>query len=227
MLFRAPSLPPHWQRRLQGLLGVLTLALGFHTIWLACSSASSNVALVLAVTAVSVVAGRVTGAALGLQTRLNGPGQFAGRVLNPGSGPAGNPAPGEVFRAATVVFCATPLALLGVVQAAWGGDERLLFLKAAVDGLATLALVRTVGGWVVAGALPVLALQGSLWLGLKALAPHVHPFDGGVCGWAVSGFLLLPVALVMLQVVRVRLADYLPALVWAPFLAWLVDAAGR
>jgi uncharacterized membrane protein YqgA involved in biofilm formation len=221
VLLRVPEIPVRAQQRLQALLGVLVLGLGFHVTWRACSGTASAVVRLLAIASISLVLGKLTGGALGLQRHSNRLGEFAGRVLYRRAGPAPDPAWGRVFRASTVVFCATPIAVVGAFQAAWGGDERLFFVKAAVDGLATLSLVRSAGGAVALSALPVLAVQGSLVLGLTALRPALAGSGADAAGYAASGLVLLPVALVMLQLARIRLADYLPALAWAPLLAWL------
>ncbi len=217
---RAPEPPLAWQKRLAAGLGVLTLALGFHVVWQAASETPGRAARVVGLALLAFFLGRWTGGLLGLQQRLNRLGRFSGRVLN-GNKP--DPARGtgsEVFTAATVVFCLTPLAVVGPLLEALGGDARALILKAGMDGLAALALARSRGGGVVLAALPVLALQGTLTLLLGAAGPWLAGFYGDDLLRATAGLVLWPVALVMLQVARVRLADYLPALFWAPVLGW-------
>lgn len=216
-----PDLPARTQRRLQLALGALVLGLGFHVIWRACSGPGGEVLRLAGIGMISLVLGKATGTALGLQNRLNRYGRFAGGVLNPAGRSPAPPPWGEVFRATTVVFCLTPVAAVGAVQAGWGGDDRLFFLKAAVDALATFSLTRALGGAVVLGAIPVMALQGSLVLVLSGIRPLLAPTGADAAGYAASGFTSLPLALVMLQLARVPLADYLPALLWAPLLGWL------
>jgi uncharacterized membrane protein YqgA involved in biofilm formation len=216
-----PDVPARIQRRLQLALGALVLGLGFHIIWRACSGPGGEVLRLAGIGVVSLVLGKATGTALGIQRGLNRYGRFAGGVLNPPARPPAPPPWGEVFRAITVVFCVTPVAVVGAVQAGWGGDERLLFLKAAVDALATFSLTRSLGGTVVLGAVPVLALQGSLVLALTATRPFLAPTGADAAAYAASGFTSLPLALVMLQLARIPLADYLPTLLWAPLLGWL------
>jgi hypothetical protein len=127
-----------------------------------------------------------------------------------------------VFRAATVVFCLTPLALVGPMQEGLRGDPRTLLIKAVVDGLATLALVRTRGWEVAVVAVPVLALQGTVALVMAGLRERLDWIGAADVLYVTSGFLLLAVALVMFPILRIRLADYLPSLVWAALLGWWV-----
>lgn len=216
---RVPDLPVPWQRRLSTGLGVLTLALGFHVIVQAAARAPGNALRVAGLAVLAFFLGRWTGGVLRLQLRLNRLGQYSSRQLMPDPGGGGTgPDKGSVFAAATVVFCLTPLAVVGPVLEALATDRRALAVKAVMDGLAALALARTRGGGVALAALPVLALQGTLTLALKVAQPHLIPPPAEAVLGATAGLMLLPVALVMLQVARVRLADYLPALLWAPVL---------
>jgi uncharacterized membrane protein YqgA involved in biofilm formation len=75
-------------------------------------------------------------------------------------------------------------------------------------------------GWsVLLAALPVLAFQGSITLGCTQLAQK-FPQDAAIllsvnC---VAGMLVFAVALVILQLKKIELADYLPSLLFAPLL---------
>ena len=91
-----------------------------------------------------------------------------------------------------------------------------------MDGLATMGFVSIFGWGVMLAALPVLALQGSVTLAcaqfLKPfLEAHrlVDPLN------ATGGLLVFTVALVILELKKIELADYLPSLAFAPLLAWV------
>jgi hypothetical protein len=217
---RVPAIPVAAQRRLQALVAVVTMGLGFQVIWRSLHGTIGQVVRQLAVLAVALVLGRLTGQGLGLQARLNRLGRFARERLM-GAPPAGRRRLGDVFAAATLVFCLTPLAVVGPMLEGLRGDLRALLVKSAVDGLATLGLARTRGWPVMLGAVPVLSLQGSLGLLLLGWRERFElpGVADAVC--ATGGFLLVAVGMVMLQVLRIRLADYLPALCWAGFLGWV------
>lgn len=218
---QVPDLPVPWQRRLSTGLGVLTLALGFHVIVQAAARAPGNALRVVGLAGLAFFLGRWTGGLLRLQQRLNRLGQYSSRqLMTDPAGAAAVPDRSSVFAAATVVFCLTPLAVVGPVLEALTADRRALAVKAVMDGLAALALARTRGGGVALAALPVLALQGTLTLALQVAQPRLIPPPAEAVLCATAGLMLLPVALVMLLVARVRLADYFPALLWAPVLGW-------
>lgn len=214
-----PALSGRVQRRLQVLLAGLTLGLGFHVMWLGLGGTAGQVLRQIGVVALALMLGRVTGQALGLQKAFNQLGQFARARLVVQTGGRTWPT-GEIFRAATVVFCLTPLALVGPLQEGLRGDPRALLIKGVVDGLATLALARTRGWEVALVALPVLALQGTVTLVTTGLRERLEGIGAADVLYVTSGFLLLAVALVMFPILRIRLADYLPSLVWAVLLAW-------
>ncbi len=212
---RLPEIPAATQRRIQVVLGVLTLGLGFHVVWRGINGSALPVLRQTLVVLSAWVLGKLSGQLLGLQRSLNGLGGYAReRLTRRGA------AQGDVFAAATVVFCLTPLAVVAPVQQALGDDGRGLLLKSVLDGLAAMAFIRSCGWGVALVALPVVALQGTLVLLFEALRGWVGAAQITDSIYATSGLLLVAVALVMLQVMRVRLADYLPSLLWAGLLAW-------
>jgi len=215
-----PAIPGLAQRRLQALLALLAMGLGFHLVWQTLHAPAGRVLRQLLLLTLALGLGKLTGQALGVQARLNRLGQFARRRLLGEPTAAAAHRTGDLLAATVVVFCLTPLAVVGPLIEGLRSDPRALFLKGAVDGLAALGLVRTRGWPVILGAAPVLALQGSL-ARLAAGVREPLALSGAadaVC--ATSGFLLVAVALVMLSVLRLRLADYLPALGWAAVLGW-------
>ena len=124
--------------------------------------------------------------------------------------------------AATLLFCAAPLGILGAVVDGLQNFYYLLLLKAVMDGLAMMSFVRMFRWPVALAALPVffffnglawLVQRGAPWLELHGLAGSV-----GVA----AGLISCIVTVVIFQVRRVELTNYLPALAVAPLLAhWL------
>jgi uncharacterized protein len=123
--------------------------------------------------------------------------------------------------ACAVLFCVGPLSLLGPVQEGLNGNFFVLTVKAAMDGLAAFAFARVFGWGVVLSALPVLALQGTITL-LIAWAAQSTPAAVLLHATNVTGGLLVVCAvLLVFEVRKVKIGDYLPALIVAPLLAWL------
>ncbi len=216
---RLPELSPVAQKRLQLGLGAVALALGFHILWRAILSEPGHGLRTAGLALLAFALGRWTGGGLGLQRVVSRWSQPAGRRLAIPPEPAQRRDAGSAFTAAAALFCLNPLALLGPTLEALAGDSRVLGLKALLDALAAFSWTRAHGAGVLLGALPVLAFQGSLTLVLTGARPHLAAVGAEATVCAVGGLTLLPVALVMLSALRVRLADYLPALLWAALLA--------
>jgi uncharacterized membrane protein YqgA involved in biofilm formation len=123
--------------------------------------------------------------------------------------------------ACAVLFCIGPLSVLGPVQEGLGGIFFVLAVKAVMDGLAAFAFARVFRWGVLLSALPVLALQGTITL-LVTWAASRAPGAAMVPAANVSGGLLVVCAMLLVfEVRKVPLGDYLPALIVAPALAWL------
>ncbi len=78
-------------------------------------------------------------------------------------------------------------------------------------------------GWgVVLAALPVLAFQGTITLACAQwLRPWLEAHSLVDSANAVGGLLVFCVALIILELKRLELADYLPSLAFAPLLTWI------
>jgi uncharacterized membrane protein YqgA involved in biofilm formation len=133
------------------------------------------------------------------------------------------PRAGDGFLACTVLFCAAPLGLLGVVTDGLVGDFYLLAVKAVMDGLAMTGFMKIFGWPAALSAFPVYAVFGALTLACQAgakpcLDAHGLPDSVNVA----AGLVACAVALVILEVRKVELANFLPAVVVAPGLMWLL-----
>ncbi len=217
-LRRGPSArQQHW---LRVALAAVAVVLGFSLAWQSLRGSPGRMALQAAVALLALVLGNLIGRALALQRELNRLGRYAGEHMNRAR--RGGPDFSAGFVTGTIVFCASPLALLGAFREGLEADPRPLLLKAAIDGLSMLGLARMFGFGSLLSALPVLALQGSLTLLAGATRPLLeHP--AALHGFnSVCGLLIAMTSLVILDVRKVPLANYLPALALAPVLRlWL------
>lgn len=127
----------------------------------------------------------------------------------------------EGFVSASLVFCVGPLTVLGSINDGIGNGPDQLFLKAALDGFASIAFAASLGWGVAASALSILAVQGSLTLlgaGLGNVLPDAHLAALTTTG----GLMLVGVALRLLKIKQVPVGDLLPALLLAPLFTQLV-----
>ncbi len=213
-------LPAKTQNGLKILLGVFTVFFGLRLTWLSLNGTLLQVGKQLAIVVLAMMLGRVAGHGLHLQKASNRVGQLARRLIAAG---AASPVHrfSDGFNTCAVLFCAAPLAVLGAVQDGLSGYLPPLLIKAVMDGLATMAFAASFGGSVILSALPVLAWQGTITLLAGAAAPFLvqHQLVDSIN--ATGGLLVFCVALVILEIKKLQLTDYLPSLVFAPLLTWL------
>lgn len=132
----------------------------------------------------------------------------------------------EGFVAASLLFCIGPLTLIGSLNNGLTGDNTLLTIKAAMDGLASIALTSSYGIGVGFSVLIILLYQGGVSLVAGELAqtlPDPATAPPVLLLTGVGGLMILGLGLNLLEVARIRVASLLPALLLAPVLYWLAD----
>ena len=214
------QLPARTQVAAKGLLGVFTVYVGLKLTWTSLGPGLVPTLKQLFIVVLALTLGRLTGRLLHLQKAMNHAGQYAKQKMAQ-SAPASARPFSEGFITCTVLYCLAPLALLGALQDGLAGYWQPLGLKALIDGLATMAIVSTFGWSVVFAAIPVAAYQGTLTLGAQYLSPWLahHSLLDSVN--ATAGLLIFCVALIILELKKIELADYLPSLLFAPLITWL------
>ncbi len=202
-------------------LGVFTVFYGLRLTWMSLNGTFLQVLKQLLVAVLALMLGKTVGHLLRLQKLSNHLGQQAREhigAIKPGA--TGRLSAG--FKTCAALFCAAPLGLLGSVQDGLSGYYYPLAVKAVMDGLATTGFVLLFRWGVMLSALPVLVVQGTITLlCAELLKPFLESYSLVDSVNAVGGLLVFSVALVILELKKIELADYLPSLVFAPLLAWL------
>jgi uncharacterized membrane protein YqgA involved in biofilm formation len=163
----------------------------------------------------AVVLGNLAGRILGLQRISNRLGRLAGNLI---ANPLHKSTDG--FNACAVLFCAAPLGILGAVTEGLSGDFSFLAIKAVMDGLAMTSFVKMFGWFSALSAFPVYVFLGAITFAVQSFAKPVLDSHHLTCPVnAAAGLVACAVALVIFEVRKVELANYLPALVVAPLLA--------
>jgi uncharacterized membrane protein YqgA involved in biofilm formation len=213
---------------------VVTDALGLVTLLIAATSAVAVGAPALTsyvgssapmlVVLGSMVIGGVVGSLLRLEARVEGVGGWLQARLAGDRGSVERHRFIEGFVVSSLVFCMGPLTILGSLNDGLGLGADQLFLKSALDGFAAIAFAASFGWGVAASALTVLVVQGGLTI-VGLLLGDVLPDAHVAALTATGGLLLVGVALRLLRIREIPVADLLPALVAAPvltqFAAWL------
>jgi uncharacterized membrane protein YqgA involved in biofilm formation len=218
-LFAGKQLSPQLQFRIKMVLGVLTIYVGLKTVWNSINGSAAHVVKEIVIVLVALVVGNVIGRLLHLQKGLNRLGEYAKRGFADEA--AAKPKRfGEGFVTCTILFCVGPMAILGALEDGLTGKFPTLAIKSLMDGLATMAFVKTFGVGPIFAAIPVLAYQGTITLAATSVAPLLsnHLLLDSLN--ATGGLLILCISLVILDIQKVPLADYLPSLAVAPALTW-------
>jgi uncharacterized membrane protein YqgA involved in biofilm formation len=121
----------------------------------------------------------------------------------------------EGFITASLVFCVGPLTIIGSLENGLSGDITLLATKSLLDGVASIAFAAALGAGVYLSALTVLVVQGGI-AGGAFLLRDVMDAATVAAITSAGGLILLGVALRLLDLKPVRVANFLPALVLAP-----------
>ncbi|CAI9419892.1 DUF554 domain-containing protein [Nocardioides sp. T2.26MG-1] len=165
----------------------------------------------------SLLVGGIAGSLLRLEQRVESLGGWLQARLTRDSGSVERHRFIEGFVVSSLVFCTGPLTILGSLNDGLGNGADQLFLKAALDGFAAIAFAASFGWGVAASAVTVVAIQGGLTLLGLALG-DVLPDAHLAAITATGGLLLVGVALRLLRIREIPVADLLPALLVAPLL---------
>ncbi len=200
-------------------LGVFTIWFGLRLTWRSFNGSIRQVLGQLGVVLLAMSLGKLAGKLLRLQKSSNALGRYTSRKM---SRPGDKRSFDDGLVIGTVLFCAAPLAVLASVQEGLNGFSEVFIVKSIIDCAATMVFCGTFGWGVSASALPVLAYEGALIRGVRLLEPALHknakPLLDSIN--ATDGLLIFCVGLIILQLKKIEIADYLPSLALAPLLMW-------
>jgi hypothetical protein len=202
------KLPERAQRVGLQVLGVVTLVLGVKM-----TVGTRNVFVVVT----ALAAGMASGSLLRIQQRLEHAAQWLQQRIvsrRESSGIA------EGFITASLLFCVGPMTIVGSIQDGLIGDYKLIAIKSAMDGIAAMAFATGLGWGVLLSAATVLVVQGGITLGANSLIGcFTEPLVAEMS--AVGGVLVVCIGIGLLGLKKLPVADYLPAIFFAPLLARL------
>lgn len=215
LLFGA-RLPERIRQTVVAGLGLFTLAIG-----LSLFTSTKNPIIVL----ISLLIGGVVGEWLNIEQALENLGAgLQKRFARKTKGGSGRFVRG--FLTASLVFCIGPMTILGSIQDGLTGDYQLLAIKSVLDGFAAMVFASSLGVGVLFSVLVILIYQG----GLSLLASQAQAFvsPGMIAELsAVGGVLLLGIAISsLLEIKKIRVGNFLPALLFAPLLVAILTSFG-
>jgi uncharacterized membrane protein YqgA involved in biofilm formation len=212
-------LPDKTRETVMNGLGLVTITVG-----LSMALKTQNVLIVM----FSVLFGGILGEWWGIEAALEGAGAALQRRFGSLDQSAGHASPSvprfiQGFVTASLVFCVGPMTVLGSIQDGLSGDYQLLAIKSMLDGFAALAFASSLGVGVLFSAVTVLVYQGALTL-TAGLAQRLLTEPMITEMTATGGVLIMGIGLILLDLKRVRVGNFLPALVIAPIIVAALTA---
>ncbi len=180
---------------------VLVLGIGF-------AIKSANILIVV----ISLVIGGLIGESIDIDGRMQKLGDAVQKKLKTEG--AGIP---SAFVATTLIYCVGSMAILASIESGIQNQHSIHYAKAIIDGLSAIFFASTMGIGVSLSAVPVLLYQGTLTLLAGFVAPYVtNEIMTEVS--ATGGVLLIALALSMLDIKKIKVANLIPALIVPVFL---------
>jgi uncharacterized protein len=138
------------------------------------------------------------------------------------------------FVIASLQFCVGPLTILGAINDGLTGNFSLLAIKAVLDGFSAIVFASSFGVGVLFSGATILIVQGSISLLAGFLKPLLVSVPNASMSAqprvvelaAVGGVILIGLAMNILDIKRIKVANMLPALLIAPLIVALLNTFG-
>ncbi|MFU8856814.1 MAG: DUF554 domain-containing protein [Deferrisomatales bacterium] len=193
---------------------ILMQGLGLSVVFLGVQMALSGSRPLLAIGC--LLLGAVTGEALRVEDRLASLGGWLQVRLRSRSATFV-----QGFVTASILYCTGAMMIVGSIQDGTVGDPTTLYVKALLDGVASVALASSLGVGVAFSAGTVLLAQGSLTLLASHLAFLQTP-EVLEAVTATGGLLILGIGINLLNLTVIRTGNLMPAVFYAAGAAvWL------
>jgi len=165
----------------------------------------------------SIVIGTIIGTWLDIDKQVNAFGDWIGKRFKT----SGNSVSiAEGFVTGSLLFCIGAMAIVGSLNAGLSGDNEMLFTKSVLDFISSIVLAASLGIGVLFSAAIILVYQGSIVLLAQFLKPILT--DATIAEITCAGSLIiLALGLNIVGITKIKVANYLPAILVAPILSWL------
>lgn len=191
-------------------------AIGLCTVYIGIDSAlegSNTIVLII-----SMVLGTIVGSLIDIDDKINRLGNFFESKMK---GEHGRVAEG--FMTASLLFCVGAMTIVGSLNAGLTGDNEILFTKSCLDLISSCMLATTLGIGVMFAAAFVFVFQGALVL-LAGLLQNVLTNPDIIAEiTCAGGVMILGLGLNILGITKLKVANFLPAILFVPFVYYLVQ----
>jgi len=195
-------------------MGLFTTALGLQMFF-----KTENSLIVLG----ALIIGALLGEWIGIEDGLQSFGQMLEKRFSRDAETGSSSKFVRGFMVSSLLFCIGPIAILGSIQDGLTGDYKLLAVKSTLDGFASIAFASTLGVGVLFSSLIILIYQGGVSLLANQLNAIVtDPMMAEMT--ATGGVILMGVAFSnLLELKKIRVGNFLPALAIAPLIVWILS----
>lgn len=166
----------------------------------------------------SLVIGVIIGEVLNLVERINQTGLWLAGIVNRFGSNVGESQFQEGFVTTSMIYCVGAMAILGSIQDGLTGNADILYLKSALDGISAIMFAATWGIGVVFSALSVFLYQGTITILAQQVSGIFTPHIINEVT-AVGGVAIMALGLKMLDILDVKIANWLPSIFVAMMLA--------
>lgn len=130
----------------------------------------------------------------------------------------------EGFITASLLFCVGAMTIVGSLNAGLRGDNSMLFTKSLLDLCSSMMLAASLGVGVLCSAVFVFLFQGALVLLSQVLAPLLS--EAAIAEITCAGSLMIvALGLNLLGLSKIKVANLLPAMLFAPLMLALYNWA--
>ncbi len=188
-------------------------------------SKQENVSAKFIVVLLSVLIGSAIGEWVGLDALLSRFGAWLERKFGRSADAEGTARFVRGYIVASLVFCVGPMTILGSIQDGLTGDFSLLAIKSTLDGFAALAFAASLGIGVGFSIITIILFQGGLSL-LAGVAQNVFTSPMLAVLSATGAIMIIGIGITLLDLKKIRLANFLPALLIGPIIVAVLHAFG-
>ncbi len=202
--------------------GAVMTGIGLCTVFIGISGMLKGQNVLVAI--ISMVLGALVGTALDIDGKLNSAGDFLQKKMKKTDD--GKSSVAEGFVTASLVFCVGAMTIIGSLESGLKGDNTTIFTKSILDLFSSMMLSASLGIGVMCAALFVLVFQGGLVL-LSGLLDSVLNEAAIAEITCVGSLMIFALGLNLMGITKIKVANYFPALVFAPFICALFALLGQ
>ncbi|MBM4235969.1 MAG: DUF554 domain-containing protein [Firmicutes bacterium] len=155
---------------------------------------------------ISLVIGGIIGELVGVENALE---RLGAKLQQRFGSPENNVARG--FVTASLIFCVGTMAIIGSLDSGLRGNHNMLFAKSVLDGITSMVLASSLGFGVIFSAVAVFIYQGAIVLFANLVEPYLTIAVIREIS-IIGGILIFGIGLNLLEIIKVRTANLLPAI---------------